>query len=92
MTANTNQKTRNYVDKIIKNLGLVLGDVNYLEHYETIQRHIFMHSSKRQVTKSMISICGCKTIDQVEVLNNINKNTSLDNFLKTIWSNVKPTR
>ena len=84
MTTNTNKKTRSYVNGIIKNLGLVFGDVNYREHYETIQRHISMRSNKEQVTESMISICGCQTVDQVEVLNGINKSTSLDNFLKTI--------
>ena len=84
MTTNTNKKTRSYVDGILKNLGLVFGDVDYREHYETIQRHISMRSSKEQVTKSMLSICGCKTFEQAEVLSNLNKSTSLDAFLKTI--------
>ena len=84
MKPNTNKKTRAYVEGVLKNLGLALGDTNYRDHYETIQRHSAMRSSKEKVTKALIDINGCVTTSERDSLNSLNRNLSLESFLNTL--------
>jgi hypothetical protein len=81
LTKNTNKSIRHWVDNVLDHFDLVLGDVSYREHYETLQRAKLMGSNESQLVESMRSICGCVSKDYAAHVQRISYNPSLDNFL-----------
>ena len=84
LTKNTNKRVRKYVDGVLGNLGLVFGDTDYRSHYETIQRHVSMRSSKDTVTKSLIAIDGCETKEEAKRKEELNGGSLVNHILNNI--------